>query len=139
MCIKTVKQFWSYKFHIMCQNYRILLIFALFQKSRLISMIVMKFDFDNIFSLSYMQKLCHLQNCVLLLWYKDTFIDTYCLLQTHYASFHLSLLWVDSVLNITTYETMHNILFLWKFSQLKVIDSRKVLNWLLSNLQHLLG
>ena len=31
---------------------------------------------------------------------KDTFIDSYCLLQIDYASFYLSLLWVDSVLYI---------------------------------------
>ena len=78
-------------------------------------MIVMKFDFDKIFSLSYMGKLCHLQNFILLLWYKDTFIDSYYLLQIDYTSHHLSLLWVDHVLYITTYETMHNILFLLKF------------------------
>ena len=102
-------------------------------------MIVMKFDFDKIFSLSYMGKLCHLQNFILLLWYKDTFIDSYCLFQIDYGSFHLSLLWIDSVLFRTTYETMDNILFLLKFSQLNVIDSWKLLNWLLSNLQHLLG
>ena len=99
----------------------------------------MKFDFDKIFSFSYMGKLCCLQNSILLLWYKDTFIDIYCLLQIDYASFCLSLLGVDSVLYITTYETMHNILFLLKFSWLKVIDSQKLLNQLLSNLQHLLG
>ena len=63
-------------------------------------MIVMKFDFDKIFSLSYMGKLCHLQNFILLLRYKDTLIDSYCLLQINYASFHLNLLWVDSVLYI---------------------------------------
>ena len=56
-------------------------------------MIVMKFDFDKIFSLSYMETLCHLQNFTLLLWYKDTSIDSYCLLQIDYASFCLSLLW----------------------------------------------
>ena len=102
-------------------------------------MILMKFDFDKIFSLSYMGKLCHLQNTILLLWYKDTITDSYCLLQIDYLSFCSSLLWVDSILNITTYETMDNILFLLKFSQLKVIDSQKLLNQLLSNLQHLLG
>ena len=68
-------------------------------------MIVMKFHFGKIFSFSYMGKLCHLQNFVLLLWYKDTFIDSYCLLQIDYASFHLSLLWVDSVLNIKCQST----------------------------------
>ena len=78
-------------------------------------MILMKCDFDKIFSLSHVGKLCHLQNFVLLLRYKDTFIDSYCLLQIDYVSFCLSLLWVDSVLYITTYETMHNILFLVKF------------------------
>ena len=50
-------------------------------------MIGMKFDFDKIFSLSYMEKLWCLQNFVLLLWYKDTFIDSYCLLQNNYGSF----------------------------------------------------
>ena len=99
----------------------------------------MKFDFDKIFSFSYMGKLCHLQNSILLLWYKDTFIDSYCLLQIDYVSFCLSLLGVDSVFYITTYERMHNNFFLFKFSQLKVIDSQKLLNQLLSNLQHLLG
>ena len=68
-------------------------------------MIVMKFDFDKIFSLSYMRKLCHLQNFILLLWYKDTFIDSYCLLQIDYASFHLRLLWVDSVFYINCQST----------------------------------
>ena len=68
-------------------------------------MIVMKSDFDKIFSLSYMAKLCHLQNFVLLLSYKDTFKDNYCLLQIDYASFHLSLLWVDSVLYINCQST----------------------------------
>ena len=55
-------------------------------------MIVMKFDFDKIFSLSYMGKLCCLQNFILLLSYKDTLIDSYCLLQIDYASLDLSLL-----------------------------------------------
>ena len=32
---------------------------------------------------------------------KDTFIDSYCLLENDYTSFHLSLLWVDSVLYIS--------------------------------------
>ena len=68
-------------------------------------MIVMKFYFDKIFSLSYVGNLCHLQNFVLLLQYKDTFIDNYCLLQIDYASFHLSLLWVDSVLYINCQST----------------------------------
>ena len=68
-------------------------------------MIVIKFDFDKIFSLTYMGKLCHLQNSVLLLWYKDTFIDSYCLLQIDYESFHLILLWVDSVLYINCQST----------------------------------
>ena len=77
-------------------------------------MIVMKFDFDKIFSLSYMGKLCCLQNFMLLLWYRDTFIDSYCLLQIDYASFGLSLLWVDSVLYINcqytwSVETLCNI------------------------------
>ena len=54
-------------------------------------------------------------------------MDSYCLLQIDYASFHLSLLWVDSVLYITTYETMHNILFLLKLSKLKVINSQKTI------------
>ena len=89
----------------MPQNYRILLIFALFQKSRLISKIVIKFDFDKIFSLSYMGKLCQVQNFVLLLLYKDTFIDSYCLLEIYYASFHLSLLWVGNALYITCQST----------------------------------
>ena len=55
-------------------------------------------------------------------------MDSYCLLQIDYASFCLSLLWVDSVLYITTYETMDNILFLLKFFQLKVIDCGKLLH-----------
>ena len=46
-------------------------------------------------------------------------MDSYCLLQIDYASLHLSLLWVDSVLYITTYETMHNILFPLKIVQTK--------------------
>ena len=45
-------------------------------------MIVMKFDFDKIFSLSYMGRLCHLQNFVLLLSYKEIII-VYCKLITH--------------------------------------------------------
>ena len=68
-------------------------------------MIHMKFDFDKIFSLSYMGKLCHLQNFILLLLYKDTFIDSYCLLQIDYVSFHFSLLWVDSVFYINSQST----------------------------------
>ena len=68
-------------------------------------MIVMKFDFDKIFSLSYMGKLCFLQNFILLLCKMDTFIDSYCLLPIDYASFHLSLLWVDSVLYINCQST----------------------------------
>ena len=48
----------------------------------------MKSDFDKIFSLSYMGKVCHLLNSVLLLSNKDTFIDSYCLLQIDYVSFH---------------------------------------------------
>ena len=44
---------------------------------------------------------------------KDTFIDSYCLLQIDYASFCLSLLWVDSVLYINfqstwSVGTLHN-------------------------------
>ena len=54
-------------------------------------MVVMKFDFDKIFSLSYMGKLCHLQNFILLLCYRYTFIGSYCLLEIDYESFHLSL------------------------------------------------
>ena len=65
----------------------------------------MKFDFDKSLSLSYIGKLCHLQNFVLLLRYKDTFIDKYCLLQIDYESFCLSLLWVDSVLYINCQST----------------------------------
>ena len=68
-------------------------------------MIVMKFGCDKIFSLSYMGKFCHLQNFILLLSYKDTFVDSFCLLQIDYASFHLSLLWVDSVLYINCQST----------------------------------
>ena len=68
-------------------------------------MIVMKFDFDKIFSLSYMGKLCHLKNFILLLSYKDTFIDSYCLLQYDYAYFCLCLLWVESVLYINCEST----------------------------------
>ena len=68
-------------------------------------MIVMKFYFDKIFSLSYVGNLCCLQNFVLPFQYKDTFIDNYCLLQSDYASFHLSLLWVDSVLHISCQST----------------------------------
>ena len=52
----------------------------------------MKFDSDKIFSLSYIGKLSHLQNFVLLLCYEDTFIDSYCLLQIDYASFHFLLI-----------------------------------------------
>ena len=63
-------------------------------------MIVIKFDFENIFSFSYMGKLCCLQNFVLLLWYKDTLIDSYCLLQIDYAYFCLCLSWFDSVFYI---------------------------------------
>ena len=37
---------------------------------------------------------------------KDTFIDSYCLLQIDYASFCLSLLWVDSVLYINSQSTL---------------------------------
>ena len=48
---------------------------------------------------------CHLQNVVLLLWYKDTFIDSYCLLQNDYTYFHLCLLWVESVLYINCQST----------------------------------
>ena len=77
----------------------------------------MKFDFNKIFSLNYMRKLCLVQNFILLLWYKDTFIDSYCLLQIDYVSFHLSLLWVDSVLyincqctwSVAKLHTFHNI------------------------------
>ena len=36
---------------------------------------------------------------------KDTFIDSYCLLHIDYVSFHLSLLWVDSVLYINCHST----------------------------------
>ena len=36
---------------------------------------------------------------------KDTFIDSYCLLQIDYASFHLSLLRVDSVFYINCQST----------------------------------
>ena len=54
-------------------------------------MIVMKIDFEKIFSLSYMEKLCDLQNFILLLSYKDTLKENFCLLQIDYASFHLSL------------------------------------------------
>ena len=68
-------------------------------------MIVMKFDFDKIFSLSYIGKLSHLQNFILLLCYEDTFIDSYCLLQIDYASFHFCLLWVESVLYINFQST----------------------------------
>ena len=68
-------------------------------------MIVMKFDFKKIFSLSYMGKLCCLQNVLLLLWYKYTFIDSYCLLQYDYIYFHLCLLWVDSVIYINCQST----------------------------------
>ena len=65
----------------------------------------MKFYFDKIFSLSYMGKICYLQNFILLLWYKDSFIDSYCLLQIDYASFHSSLLWVESVFYINCQST----------------------------------
>ena len=68
-------------------------------------MIVMKFDFDKIFSLSYIGKLCHLQNFILLFCYKDIFIDSYCLLQIDYESFHSSLLRVNSVLYINCQST----------------------------------
>ena len=36
---------------------------------------------------------------------KDTFIDSYCLLLIDYASFCLSLLWIDSVLYINCQST----------------------------------
>ena len=65
----------------------------------------MKFYFDKIFSLSYMGKICHLLYFLLLLWYKDSFIDSYCLLQIDYASFPLSLSWVESVLYINCQST----------------------------------
>ena len=68
-------------------------------------MIVMKFDFDKIFSLSYIGKLSHLKNFILLICYKDTFIDSYSLLQIDCESFHFCLLWVESVLYINCQST----------------------------------
>ena len=81
-------------------------------------MIVMKFDFDKIFSLSYMGKLCHLQNFLLLLWYKDTFIDSYCLLQIDYvSSFELITGWQCTLYKLSIYmecgDTPHFVISIW--------------------------
>ena len=82
-------------------------------------MLVMKLYFDKIFSLSYMGKLCNVQNFILLLWYKDTFIDSYCLLQIDYSNFFFELImgWQCTLYKLSIYmlcgETPHFVISIW--------------------------
>ena len=91
-------------------------------------MLVMKFDFEKIFSLSYMGKLCNVQNFVLLLWYKDTFIDSYCLLQIDYSNFFFELImgWQCTLYKLSIYmlcgDTPHFVISIWMQTWIWIMD-----------------